>query len=183
MGEVPMKQYGFLSPLIIISFVLSGCFYSKTALIEPENGVRLVIPGQYRAISYEEDGSISDENEWIGPVRYEEGRLHSDVEDMPLEGAVFAEIAERIYMAQGQPDDGDEYIILLVFDHGDGRYFAHLPMCERLPETSRETLGLIEHSNDTCEVRDGEQARAAMLEYVALLGAQIRDGVLLVRTD
>lgn len=151
------------------AFVLAGCFVSEEPFITPETGVRVFEPGAYTAFSLDEDGSYSDEEPWQGDVVWREGYLHSDVEEMPLQGAVFREIAPDIYVAMGwareEGDEDEPFVYVLVFTYPDGRMGVLMPLCENLSEETLDTLGLIEESG-TCHLDDFDHLSKVMLTYL-----------------
>lgn len=173
-----MKQYSFATTLVVVSLGLSGYFYSATDLISEENRVETLAPGEYRALTLDEDGSYAEPEEvWQGEITYRDGRLHSETEDMPLANAVFMQIDHHIFAGHANTSDDDEYVYVLMFAYSDGSYYAHLPMCNRLSAEARVELGFAEEGDRQCALTDTAHLRAVFTTYIEEMDGQISDGV------
>jgi len=163
--------------------LLSACFTSDEPLYDVSMSSQPVAPGHYIAYEIDEDGEYDLDEPWEGDVSYVDGILHSDTENMPLEGALFRQLSGDIHAAFNATDDGDTVSYIVVFTYPDGRVFGHLPQCEGLTDEQVDLLGLIVEDHGTCKAENLATLEEALMTYVSNNHEDIRGGVVLFPAD
>lgn len=162
-----------------LTVFLSACFVSDDPLFPVDASIQPVEPGRYFAREIDEDGQYEDEKPWSGRIDYLDGHLHSQTQDMPLQGAVFHPVADQAWIARSATED-DSQIYVLVFTYPDGRIFAHLPECGALAPRDRMELGLDMGEYGRCTVNELATLETAMRRYIAQNRDSMRSGVILI---
>jgi hypothetical protein len=155
--------------VLAASVVLTGCFVSEEPLIDVASSDQPIMTGQYTSYELNDVGDfVDDEDPWVGEIVYQDGYLHSETDDMPLEGGLFRTIAPGIHVGMGGEGSGEDepYSYVLVFTWPDGRVSLHLPMCEHLTEASIARLDLELEEYATCTLTSWDQAEDAFTTYL-----------------
>ncbi len=163
-----------------LAALTSACFVSDEALFDLTPGLEPVTPGLYMAYSFDADGVVDEEDIWRGEIDYDaDGYLHSDTEDMPLEGAVFYPLSSDSWIIYNRGDEGN-YLYVLVFRYPDGRIFGHLPECSGLSNAERERFGLSLGEHGRCQVYHLGRLVEIMETYIARNHNSMRAGTVMV---
>jgi len=160
----------------LTAFVLSGCFYSETALIGRFRADFPLEEGVYEHTPYDENGEPWTRVTWSGDIRQSGGRYVSDVENFPHQGVRLRELVEGVYAVM--KPDGDHHAYGLAFVYPGNVVTYHMPSCSALQAAELELYSVVREEEGYCRVGSWTALSSVLQLYLGSQGENIRmDGI------